>query len=152
MYVLKPGIKQDPSRRWALPDRIFYGHGACHILAGVFLERYPELDFRAVWVKPREQFRGSHIFVSNGKIAFDYHGYAVFERLLKHHKKGWESRCKGWGADIIRVDFSLLDTTELNARNMRGTNQYFGDVIDRTHRYLDRVDHERSKELVMTLL
>ena len=39
MYVLKPGLK---TKTWlgigALPDRIFFGHGACHILAGVFLE------------------------------------------------------------------------------------------------------------------
>ncbi len=39
MYVLKRGIKKDPERRWALPDRIFFGYGACHILAGTSQER-----------------------------------------------------------------------------------------------------------------
>src|SRR5204863_8719252 len=34
MYVLKHGIKKNPEKRWALPDRIFFGHGACAILAG----------------------------------------------------------------------------------------------------------------------
>ncbi|MBX2869557.1 MAG: hypothetical protein KTR18_12820 [Acidiferrobacterales bacterium] len=145
MYVLKPGIKKHPDLRWALPDRIFYGHGACHILAGVFLQRYPESRYWAIWIKPRENYHGNHIFVTNGKIAFDYHGYSVLERLLIHHKKCWSSRFTGWSADIMRVDFPLLDTAELNSRNMRGPNQYFGDVIDRTNRYLDRVDHERQK-------
>ena len=37
MYVLKRGVKKDPQRRWNLPDRIFFGYGACHILAGAFL-------------------------------------------------------------------------------------------------------------------
>ena len=152
MYVLKSGIKQNPARRWALPDRVFYGHGACHILAGVFLERYPESDFEAVWIKPWEQLSGNHIFVTNGKIAFDYHGYSVLERLLTHHQKGWASRYTDWGADVIPVDFPLLDTSELNAREMRGPNQYFGDVIDRTRRYLSRVDHERSKKMALALL
>jgi hypothetical protein len=45
MYILKPGIKRDPERRWALPDRIFFGHGACHILAGVYLENPPLRGF-----------------------------------------------------------------------------------------------------------
>jgi hypothetical protein len=33
MCFLKGGIKRNPERRWALPDRIFFGFGACHILA-----------------------------------------------------------------------------------------------------------------------
>lgn len=32
MYVLKQGMKSDPHRRWSLPDRIFFGYGACHAL------------------------------------------------------------------------------------------------------------------------
>jgi hypothetical protein len=54
MYKLKPGIKQDPQRRWQLPDRIFFGHGACHILAGIYLEAAPLAGFYAAsipWVK-----------------------------------------------------------------------------------------------------
>ena len=152
MYTLKPGIKQDAVRRWSLPDRIFYGHGACHILAGVFLGRFHKTGWSAVWVKPWKGFRGSHVFATNGKIAFDYHGYSVQDRLLKHHKKAYASRYAGWKTDIIRVDFSLLDTNELNSRNMRGPDQYFGDAIERTSRYLDRIDHERQKEKAIALL
>jgi len=130
MYTLKPGIKQNAVRRWSLPDRIFYGHGACHILAGVFLERFHKTGWSAVWVKPWKGFRGSHV----------------------HHKKAYASRYAGWKTDIIRVDFSLLDTNELNSRNMRGPDQYFGDAIERTSRYLDRIDHERQKEKAIALL
>lgn len=152
MYMLKPGVKQNPARRWALPDRIFYGYGACHILAGVFLERFSESGCWAVWVKPWEGFHGNHIFVTDGRIAFDYHGYSVHERLVAHHEKVWVSRFAGWGANTSRVDFALLDTAELNARKMRGPDQYFEGVIDRTHRYLDRVDHDRQKEKAIALL
>lgn len=152
MYFLKPGIKQDAARRWALPDRIFYGHGACHILAGTYLEIYPDSGFYAVWVKPWEGFHGNHIFVTDGQIAFDYHGYSVRARLLIHHEKAWSSRFDGWGADTIPVDFPLLNTAELNARNMRGPDQYYGDAVERTQRYLKRVDHERHKEKARALL
>jgi hypothetical protein len=76
MYVLKPGIKADPHRRWSLPDRVFFGHGACHILAGVFLDRPPLPYFYAERVIPAEGFAGNHVYVTNGIIAFDYHGYS----------------------------------------------------------------------------
>jgi len=152
VYLLKPGIKENPALRWALPDRIFYGHGACHILAGMYLERFPEAGYHALWLKPKEGFSGNHIFVTNGKVAFDYHGYSVLERLLLHHKKAWASRFTGWDTDIALVDFNLLNTTELNSRNMRGPDQYLGNVLKRTSRYLDKVDHGRQKQRVMELL
>ena len=152
MYVLKPEIKHDPARRWALPDRIFYGYGACHILAGVFLERYPDSGYWAVWLKPWEAFHGNHVFVTNGEIAFDHHGYSALDRLVAHHEQGWTCRFTDWRADILDVDFSLLETAELNKRQMRGPGQYFGDVISRTHQYLNRIDHDRQKEKVMTLM
>lgn len=37
MYLLKPGIKEDPVRRWNLPDRVFFACGACHILKEIAL-------------------------------------------------------------------------------------------------------------------
>ena len=58
----------------------------------------------------------------------------------------------GWNAMVVKVDFSLLDTAELNMRNMRGPNQYYGDVIDRTNRYLDRIDHVQNKHRAKALL
>jgi len=152
MFLLKPEIKKDPARHWRLPDRIFYAHGACHILAGVFLERFPEAGYWGIWIKPVEGFRGNHIFVTNGKIAFDYRGYSVHERLLAYLRKGWTYRFEGWACDTVRVDFGLLNTAELNVNNMRGPDQYFGDVLDRTHRYLDRVDHDRQQAKAMALL
>lgn len=152
MYVLKPGIKQDAVKRWALPDRIFFGHGACHILAGVYLDRFPDSGFSAMWVKPRSGFSGNHIFVTDGRIAFDYHGYSVLERLLKHHERVWTSQFDGWSYDLVPVDFRLLDSAELNARNMRGPDQYQGDAINRTRRFLMQIDHERQKEKVKALL
>lgn len=66
MYWLKAGIKKGPQRRWNLPDRLFFGYGACHILAGAFLEIDPFPGFHAEWIVPNEGFADSHIFVTNG--------------------------------------------------------------------------------------
>ena len=85
MYVLKHGIKKNPEKRWALPDRIFFGYGACAILAGAFLDHPPLDGFYGERIIPGEGFSGDHIYVTNGVIAFDYHGYSARERLLEHH-------------------------------------------------------------------
>lgn len=144
MYVLKPGIKRDPVRRWALPDRIFFGHGACHILAGVYLRRPPLAGFRAERIIPAEGFAGAHVTVTDGTIAFDYHGYSLRDRLLDHHRKGWSRRSPGWDCTIERVDFDLLDTAALNQRKMLGPDQYLHDAVARAERFIARVDHDRA--------
>ena len=115
MYKMKPGVKADPERRWALPDKIFFGNGACHILAGVFLDQPPLLGFYAERIIPGDGFPGNHIYVTNGRIAFDYHGYSLRLNLLLHHTSGWAARYpQGWSCMCERVDFDLLDTEELN--------------------------------------
>jgi hypothetical protein len=141
MYVLDQAIKADPNRRWSLPDRIFFGYGACHILAGVFLDRPPLPRFYAERIIPTEDFLGSHVYVTDGVISFDYHGYCIRDRLLKHHNRVWSSQYDGWLCAVERVDFDLLSTTELNKRKMRGPDQYLHDPIPRARRFIDRRDH-----------
>ncbi|MBW8910016.1 MAG: hypothetical protein JF620_13540 [Mesorhizobium sp.] len=141
MYVLKHGIKKNPEKRWALPDRIFFGHGACAILAGIFLEHPPLEGFYGERIIP---VSGNHIYVTDGVIAFDYHGYSARERLLEHHAKGWASRSAGWHCTIARVDFDLLDTAELNRRKILGPNQYLHDPVPRAARFLQRIKHAEA--------
>ncbi len=141
MYRLMAGIKKDPERRWALPDRIFFGHGACHILAGIYLSRPPLPGFHAERIIPSNAFAGNHIYVTNGDIAFDYHGYCGRERLLAHHRRSWSRQIEGWDCTVETVDFDLLSTAELNARKMRGPDQYLFDPRPRAQRFIDRVDH-----------
>ena len=84
MYIIDGAIKDDPARRWALPDRVFFACGACHILAFAFLERYPRAGFKPIWMKPRAGYTGNHVFVTNGATAFDYHGYCDEHMLIAH--------------------------------------------------------------------
>lgn len=150
MYVLKPGKKEDPVTRWNLPDRIFFGHGACHILAGVFLIENPLTACKPFWIVPH-QHPGSHIFLSDGDIAFDYHGYSALDRLEAHHRKVWRSQYQDWTADILPVDFDLLDESELNRRNMRGPEQYLHNPVARAQRYVRRIDHAAASSKARTI-
>jgi len=142
MYILKPNIKNDPEKRWALPDRIFFGNGACHILAGVYLDDPPLSGFYAEKITPIEGFSGNHIFLTDRKIAFDYHGYSVRDRLVEHHRKGWSKMYPGWGCEIESVEFDLLSTAELNRRKMRGPDQYLYDPTPRARNFLARISHD----------
>ena len=82
MFFPKINVKIDPVRRWYRPDRHFFANGACQVLAFAFLERYPDLEFRARWIKPAAGFSGNHIYVTDGINAFDYHGLTTEQRLL----------------------------------------------------------------------
>lgn len=144
MYILKHGIKKDPVRRWALPDRIFFGYGACHILAGVYLQKPPLQGFYAERIIPAEGFAGGHMYVTDGIIAFDFHGYSLRDRLLAHHRKGWSAHIPGWSSVIEDVDFDALDTEQLNARKMLGPDQYLHDPRPRAVDFIGRRDHARD--------
>ncbi len=145
MYVLKPGIKHDPVRRWAPPDRIFFAHGACHILAGSYLAAPPLPGFHAERIVPAAGFSGNHVYVTDGTVSFDYHGYALRDRLLAYHRKGWSARSgQGWDCVVERVDFDLLSTAELNRRKMLGPDQYGEDAGARARRFIARIDHQTA--------
>lgn len=142
MCQLKPGIKKDPERRWALPDRVFFENGACAILAGALLRQAPLPGFYAERIIPGEGFSGNHIYVTDGVIAFDYHGYSLRNHLLLHHTSGWAGRyAEGWHCLLERVNFDLLDTRDLNNNKMLGPDQYLHDPVVRAQKFLDRIDH-----------
>jgi len=143
VYLLRPGIKEDPVRRWKLPDRVFFAAGACHILAHAFLERFPSPGFAPVWVRPREGFTGNHVFVTNGDLAFDYHGYVTHDRLVAHFHKRARRLFPGWVADLIPVTVSLVNREEAKTIGMdiREPAQFFHDALPRARRYLERFDH-----------
>lgn len=145
MYRLKPGIKRDPRRRWLLPDRIFFGHGACHILAGVYLDDPPLAGFYAERIIPGDGFAGNHIYVTNGLIAFDFHGYCSRIRLLRHHTIRWAGHyAEGWNCALERVDFDLLCASDLTRRKMLGPAEYYGDPVSRAKAFLNRINHTEA--------
>lgn len=147
MYVMDGAKKRDPERRWRLPDRILFGHGACAILAGVYLHSPPLPGFFAERIIPDEGYWGNHIYVTNGHLAFDYHGYSLRKRLLAHHRKVFVAQSDAaWNCRIERVDFPLLSTEELNARKMLGPDQYSGDILTRAQRFIDRIEHASASK------
>jgi hypothetical protein len=125
---------------------VFFGHGACHILAGVYLSDPPLNGFYAERIVPGNGYSGAHVFVTDGQVAFDYHGYSLRQRLLLHHTQGWAS-CSGpgWNCRIEQVDFDLLEQKELNARKMLGPDQYHADPRLRAKAFMARINHAAAR-------
>ncbi|MEM8655850.1 MAG: hypothetical protein AAGF36_14000 [Pseudomonadota bacterium] len=128
-------------RRWALPDRAFFAHGACHILAGTYLLDPPRTGFRAERIIPNGPFPGNHVYLTNGDLAFDYRGYVPRDRLLAWFRTAWDTHVPHWSGTISAVTFDLLDTAALNARKMRGPDQYLGDPVARARQFIAAKTH-----------
>ena len=139
MFRPRQNLKNDHEKRWFQSDRVFFGFGACHILAGVFLDDPPIDGFYGEWIIPSEGFCGTHMYVTNGYLAFDFHGYSVREKLLSKYWRGYQRLYPDWSAKIAKIDFPLLDTTELNKRKHLGPEQYFKDPRPRAKQFIKRI-------------
>ncbi len=146
MYTLKPGIKQDLTNQWRLPDRVFFGYGACHILAPAFLDRYNDAGFEAIWINPSEGYRGKHVFVTDGSIAFDYHGYSKRNSLIDHHRRNYSLEYPGWDAELVLVRKDLCKPEEVASIDMyvRGPDQYLHNALRRAEAFLDKYNSQHA--------
>jgi hypothetical protein len=142
MYrVSTPGYrKSDQEMRWALPDRVFFACGACHILAHAFLERYGPR--KVVWQKPATGFTGNHIFIDGDQWVFDYHGYSDRERFLTHTYRKARLWWPGWEASLVELTPDVL-ISEIKSRTydglwLRESRQFLHDALPRARTYLDR--------------
>jgi hypothetical protein len=103
--------------RWALPDRVFFACGACHILAHAFLERYGPR--KVVWQKPATGFTGNHTFIDGDQWVFDYHGYSDRERFLTHTYRKARLWWPGWEASLVELTPDVL-ISEIKSRTYDG--------------------------------
>lgn len=134
--------KRDQEQRWALPDRIFFACGACHILAFAFMARYRDPGLKAVWIRPDPGYSGNHIYVSGSDWVFDYHGYSNLHAYLSHTWKRAQRLWPGWNADLVDLPPDVLISEARSRRYdglwLREPTQFLHDAMPRAHRYLDR--------------
>jgi hypothetical protein len=101
IYRIDEAKKRDAKLRWALPDRVFFACGACHILAFAFLERYGSSALKATWIKPASGFTGNHIFIAANDWVFDYHGDSYREHFFTHTYRKAGRWWPGWQATLV---------------------------------------------------
>jgi hypothetical protein len=130
--------KHDQMRLWNRPDRPFFAAGACHVLAAAFLEAYPNAGYRPVLILPKPGLRGSHVFVSNGNTAFDYHGFSKHEHFVFHYFDKISRLFPQWRGDVIDLKESPTSVSFCGKYNHRLPNQYLHDPMPRAFSYLAR--------------
>ena len=137
-----PGAKRDPIKQWALPDRVFFAAGACHILAYAFLERYPDSGFEAKWIRPSPGHTGNHIVLVRNGLVFDYHGFSEWSRYWTHAVRRANQWWPGWSADLVSITRQAL-VSRVHAREydglwMKERHEYLFDPLSRAMRYVDK--------------
>ena len=143
MYKLRTiGGKRHPETNWALPERVFFACGACHILAYAFRTTYSESGFKPIWIRPKRGYTGNHILVVCGQRAFDYHGYSEWLVLLAHMKRKANQWWPGWDADLVELPDDIL-ISESKSRTYEGLwlrepTQFLFDALPRAQRFLSR--------------
>lgn len=144
MYrITTPGYrKRDQAMRWALPDRVFFACGACHILAYAFLEQCNDRNVQALWLRPAQGFTGNHIVVDGGSWIFDYHGYSDRNLFLHHTFRKARHWWPGWQATLIPLPRDVL-ISEAKSRTYDGLwlqepGQFLHDALPRARAYLGR--------------
>jgi len=140
---LTPGYrKSDAQMRWALPDRVFFACGACHILAHAFLARWGRPGMQALWIRPIAGFIGNHIIVDGGDWVFDYHGYVPPQRFFAHCRRRAGQRWPGWDATLVPLPMAVLvsesRSREFDGLWLREPGQFLYDAMPRAEAYLDR--------------
>lgn len=99
-----PEEKADLEASWARPDEEFFASGACHILAGAFLEEQSRPDFYAVMIKPTAGARGAHVVTANRRAIFDCRGWSPLDQYLRHYSDAMSRVVPGWSCELFRID------------------------------------------------
>lgn len=130
--------KRDLTRSWHRPDRPFFAAGACHVLAAAFLEANPNDGFHPFLILPNPGLRGSHVFVSDGRTVFDYHGFSRHDHYLSHYFTKIYRFFPRWHGEVIRLTESPIDVSFCEKYNHRLPSQYPHDPLPRAFSYLAR--------------
>jgi hypothetical protein len=113
-----PEEKADRFLFWQRSDKAFFAAGACHILAYLFVELHPNENYELIHIKPKDNFSGNHVYVTDGKWAFDFNGWTLEEELLRVTEQEYSHKYKGWAFERIVIKDDLEDFCKKNKHRL----------------------------------
>src|SRR5690606_15602752 len=125
-----PTEKADAIASWDRPDEQFFAAGACHILAGAFLEEHEQSGFSAYLVEPASGFSGRHVFATDETTAFDWRGYRSRRAYLGLLEEECRALMPGWRYSLVPVP-EPLGWSFCRVHCHRHPSQFPGDVVAR---------------------
>jgi len=125
------------------PNRPFFAAGACHILAHALLTKLDEELWYAVFIEPKLNFSGMHVFVTNGIIVLDYHGTTAHETYIEHYVSKMQRFFPGWQCSFKRLKISTIGKDFCDMYKHRMPDQYYRDPLPRAYEYATKLlgDH-----------
>ncbi|MFI6167094.1 hypothetical protein ACIBCN_09915 [Nocardia sp. NPDC051052] len=127
----------DQELAWHRDDQWFFAAGACHILAYAFLATYSDrFAVKGLW--PSTEPDPSHVYVSDGKWAFDHCGWTLEHELLTVSRAAEPAACYEARQIIWQID-------ELCARHWHRTRaEYLHDPWPRACAYIAQFSDPRT--------
>lgn len=129
-----PAQKVDLAACWLRSDQEFFSSGACHILAGAFLEAHPRSVFQAYLLQPAGGFRGAHVLVAGDDVTFDWKGYQPRSDYLRSFEQERQMTMPGWYCSMIPVS-DPLGWRFCRRFHHRHPSQFPDDVLARARRF-----------------
>jgi hypothetical protein len=104
LFDRTPEEKRDMFASWARSDQAFFAAGACHILAGLFVQLHRHQGFKMVYIKPASRFAGNHVYASDGSWAFDHNGWTKESELLAITERTYRQKYPGWSYTKLSIE------------------------------------------------
>lgn len=133
--------RRDVFKSWGRDDQAFFAAGACHILAELFVQLHQHEGFKMVYLKPKENFPGNHVYASNGTWAFDHNGWTKEDELLQITAEAYQQKYPGWEYTKHLIE-PAIDALEnfCKANQHRLPWQFAHLPWERAYNYIQRFD------------
>lgn len=120
---------------WKRDDKSFFAAGACHILAHMFLSLHHGEDYKLIYVKPKGNHPGNHMYASNDTWAFDFNGWTLEHELLQETKKVYGKTYPDWDYERLVIKEGLPEYLK-HSNHLRGP-EYFPQLPwERAYNYI----------------
>lgn len=139
MLFRTPAQKADQRWSWDRGDRAFFAAGACHILAREFLATEAGRGFRPFMIVPDPGWRGGHVFCSDGRTTFDYHGCARHDPFVAHYRAKIARFFPGWRGRCVDIVDSFWRDDWFERTHHRRPEQFLHDPTPRARRFIARL-------------
>ncbi|MBC8991417.1 hypothetical protein H9X95_14780 [Micromonospora chalcea] len=126
-----PRERADQRLAWERADQAFFAAGACHILAWVCRDTYPDRPIGLAGLRFAGERQVFHVYATWADWAFDHAGWNREADLLAANRE-FERR----SLDRIGITGDLA--TFCRAQHHRMPHQYWGDPLPRARDYVNR--------------
>jgi hypothetical protein len=126
-----PAERSDQRVSWKRTDQAFFASGACHILAWVCRESYPDQPIRLAAMLYEHQRQVLHVYATWNHWAFDYCGWNPEPELLAAN-----AEFEGHPVERTQITVDLAEFCKTHFHRL--PQQYWRDLIPRAREYVNQ--------------